>query len=103
MQFLCTNCSIISEVSKIEDDDKKRNKAKDVQKEIDYIESQIKKEESKWPIFRNCSGFLYMDVLNKTILKNKYETEHRFIECPVCKKQHYIKDVGNVKQQIAIS
>lgn len=93
MQFLCSNCNIISEISKIEVDETKRNKSKYIQKEIEDLESQIKKEEDRW-INRDCYiRRLRMDILNKTIIKKECETKYKYIECPVCKRRHYIEDI----------
>jgi len=90
VQFLCPNCSIISDISKIEIDNIKRNRSRDIQREIDDLESEIKKEESKFIVREGYIGCLRMDVLNKTILKRECDTEYEYIECPICRKRHYI-------------
>lgn len=91
MQFLCPNCNIISEISEIKVDEEKRDKAKVIQKEIEDLESQIKKEESRW-ITVHFSRSLRMDVLDKIIKKQECETECRYVDCPVCENRNYIKD-----------
>lgn len=91
-KFLCPNCSVISEISKIEIDDVKRDKAKDIQKEIEGLESDIKKEENRWFARKYYIGCLRMDILDKTIRKVECETKYKYIECPVCKRRHYIDD-----------
>lgn len=91
MQFLCSNCSIISDVSKIEIDETKRDKSKCIQKEIEDLELQIKKEEMRWVSKETYIRCLRMDVVNKTILKKECETKYKYIECPVCKRRRYIE------------
>ena len=91
MQFLCPNCNIISEVSKIETDEAKKARAKDIQKEIEVLESLVKKEEEKWSIRALDTRYLNMDILNWTVQKKECETKNKYIECPICKERHYVK------------
>ncbi len=97
MQFLCPNCNVISDIFGIKIDEQKRDKANDVQKEIDELELQIENEENKRLKKLAYIAMLEGDILAKTILKRMYETEYSYIDCSVCQHRHYIKETEKRK------